>query len=180
MEYRRERRQRIRTRRHHFPHHVHLDGTDISQCHLDVIARIRINLSKFLLQQLACILNRHVVQVHRTQVDDVHIAVGRNLQPHGILASAPHVDNHLVTRSQAVVFRRSHAQVRLESQLFNVEDIPSEHIVLAGNHRRQVAAFLHGLLHIFRPHTLVHVCRTCLQEFRSILFRTGRSSFPGP
>ena len=34
------------------PHHVHLDGTDISQCHLDVIARIRINLSQFLLQQL--------------------------------------------------------------------------------------------------------------------------------
>ena len=192
MKHRRERRQRIRARCHHFPHHVHLDGTDIPQCHLNIIARVRINLSQLLLQQLARLLDSHVAQKHRPHIINVHIAVGRDTQAHRVLARTPHVDNDLITRSQTVVFRRSHILVRLECQSFNVENISSEHIVLIGRCRRQIVALLHTLLHVVRPDTLILVRRTlrlflaaCCRRFpcprtgiqlRTALPRRGRTT----
>ena len=163
MKHRREGRQRIRTRLHHFPHDVDLNGPCISQRHPYLIIFVRKYRSQLVLQESVRFFHRHATQVNRSQFLHVDCSVRRNGLPDAGLAGSPDVDDYLIARSQLIVGRCCHVAVRLKRQVPGIEDISSKYLIL-------LCQFLRSRLVVRQGGCLIlgFLPQPCFVQFRSL------------
>ena len=148
MEHRCESRQGIGARHHHFTHHVHLNASCISQCHLYLVSFIRIYLAQFALQILPCIGYVQSVQRNHSQSRYGDATVRRDFLSYRVLACPPYVYDDFIPRSQSVILGSGNIHVRFERQVLVCEDISSEHLVFRLHRFDRPSVFIHCDKHV--------------------------------
>ena len=111
-------------------HHLHLDGACLAHGEAHAAAAV-------VLAQLALDGCRGGLHAESGQADGAHFvnhyhAVGRHGAVEGLLACAPHVDNHLVAGAKGVVGGRGHVHVRLKGKVLLIEYVVAEYLLAGG------------------------------------------------
>ena len=116
--------QGISTRRPDLAHHIHQNGTRLTDSHLDVGTLI-VGTQMAANLALGC-RYRKTCHMHWAIIGHSHLTIGRDRQLHALLGVTIHIDNQLVARSQHIVLGRGDVHDRLKGQIPVVEDVTTK------------------------------------------------------
>ena len=128
MEHGGECRERVGAGVFHLAHHVHANRLRLPHCELNV--RARVVAPHHALHPLVGLCHGQSVHVHRAAPIDRDGAFGRNGGGDALLRCAPNVDVHGITGTEAIILRDGHVHVAFKREVFVVEDIAAEHLLL--------------------------------------------------